>query len=102
MMESVHPVLECYNYSKQDVLQLVRRLQHREDLIHSEVARVIEESTGHEQGSWKMVGGSKKPQQLWFAILQAQIETGTPYMLYKDACNRKSTAAESTTFMANN
>ncbi|PFH31622.1 ribonucleoside-diphosphate reductase large chain [Besnoitia besnoiti] len=29
-------------------------------------------------------------QHLWFAILQAQIETGTPYMLYKDACNRKS------------
>eukprot|EP00070_Physeter_catodon_P015657 XP_023973796.1 ribonucleoside-diphosphate reductase large subunit-like [Physeter catodon] len=29
-------------------------------------------------------------QHLWFAILQAQIETGTPYMMYKDACNRKS------------
>jgi ribonucleoside-diphosphate reductase alpha subunit len=31
-----------------------------------------------------------KAQTLWFAILQSQIETGTPYMLYKDACNRKS------------
>ena len=31
-----------------------------------------------------------KAQELWFAILDAQIETGTPYMLYKDACNRKS------------
>ena len=29
-------------------------------------------------------------QELWFAILDAQVETGTPYMLYKDACNRKS------------
>ena len=29
-------------------------------------------------------------QKLWFAILEAQTETGTPYMLYKDACNRKS------------
>lgn len=29
-------------------------------------------------------------QELWFAILDAQIETGTPYMLYKDACNGKS------------
>eukprot|EP00758_Cryptobia_borreli_P007869 Tbor_TRINITY_DN5336_c7_g1::TRINITY_DN5336_c7_g1_i1::g.5204::m.5204/K00525/E1.17.4.1A, nrdA, nrdE; ribonucleoside-diphosphate reductase alpha chain len=29
-------------------------------------------------------------QELWFAILQSQIETGTPYMLYKDACNNKS------------
>ncbi|KAF7728380.1 Ribonucleoside-diphosphate reductase large subunit [Apophysomyces ossiformis] len=29
-------------------------------------------------------------QKLWFAILDAQIETGMPYMLYKDACNEKS------------
>ena len=29
-------------------------------------------------------------QELWFAILDAQIETGTPYLLYKDACNAKS------------
>ncbi|MBI2283063.1 MAG: ribonucleoside-diphosphate reductase subunit alpha [Bacteroidetes bacterium] len=31
-----------------------------------------------------------KAQELWFAILDAQIETGTPYLLYKDAANRKS------------
>jgi len=31
-----------------------------------------------------------KAQQLWFAITASQLETGTPYMLYKDACNRKS------------
>lgn len=31
-----------------------------------------------------------KAQELWFAIMEAQIETGTPYMLYKDACNEKS------------
>jgi ribonucleoside-diphosphate reductase alpha chain len=31
-----------------------------------------------------------KAQELWFEILGAQIETGTPYMLYKDAANRKS------------
>merc|ERR1719293_255032 len=29
-------------------------------------------------------------QQLWFRILEAQMETGTPYMLYKDHANRKS------------
>ena len=29
-------------------------------------------------------------QTLWFAILTSQIETGTPYLLYKDACNMKS------------
>ncbi|KAG9302454.1 hypothetical protein G9A89_006418 [Geosiphon pyriformis] len=31
-----------------------------------------------------------KAQKLWYAILDSQIETGTPYMLYKDACNEKS------------
>jgi ribonucleotide reductase alpha subunit len=31
-----------------------------------------------------------KAQELWFAILEAQIETGNPYMLYKDHCNNKS------------
>ena len=31
-----------------------------------------------------------KAQELWFAILEAQIETGTPYILYKDAANKKS------------
>jgi ribonucleoside-diphosphate reductase alpha chain len=31
-----------------------------------------------------------KARDLWFAILTAQIETGTPYMLYKDSVNRKS------------
>jgi ribonucleoside-diphosphate reductase alpha chain len=31
-----------------------------------------------------------KAREVWAAILEAQIETGTPYMLYKDACNRKS------------
>ena len=31
-----------------------------------------------------------KARELWDAITQSQIETGTPYMLYKDACNEKS------------
>lgn len=31
-----------------------------------------------------------KAQKLWAAILDSQVETGMPYMLYKDACNRKS------------
>jgi ribonucleotide reductase alpha subunit len=36
--------------------------------------------------------GKKKvaAQKLWFKVLEAQIETGTPYLLYKDACNAKS------------
>lgn len=31
-----------------------------------------------------------KAQALWFAILDSQVETGTPYMLFKDHCNSKS------------
>ncbi|MBL6872135.1 MAG: ribonucleoside-diphosphate reductase subunit alpha, partial [Flavobacteriales bacterium] len=31
-----------------------------------------------------------KAQELWFKILESQIETGTPYMLYKDSANEKS------------
>ena len=29
-------------------------------------------------------------QKLWFKVLDSQIETGTPYLLYKDAANKKS------------
>ncbi len=42
---------------------------------------------------YEQEGRAKKvvrAQQLWFAILEAQVETGNPYMLYKDHCNRKS------------
>jgi ribonucleoside-diphosphate reductase alpha chain len=31
-----------------------------------------------------------KAQELWFKVLESQVETGTPYMLFKDAANRKS------------
>ncbi len=31
-----------------------------------------------------------KARHLWSEVLKAQIETGTPYILYKDACNKKS------------
>jgi ribonucleoside-diphosphate reductase alpha chain len=31
-----------------------------------------------------------KARELWFQVLDAQMETGTPYLLYKDACNKKS------------
>ena len=31
-----------------------------------------------------------KAQEIWFKILESQIETGTPYMVYKDAANLKS------------
>ena len=31
-----------------------------------------------------------KARDIWFQVLDAQMETGTPYILYKDACNEKS------------
>ena len=31
-----------------------------------------------------------KARKLWFQILDAQMETGTPYLCYKDAANKKS------------
>ncbi len=31
-----------------------------------------------------------KAQDLWYKVIESQTETGTPYMLYKDAANRKS------------
>jgi ribonucleoside-diphosphate reductase alpha chain len=31
-----------------------------------------------------------KAREIWHAILESQIETGVPYMMYKDACNSKS------------
>lgn len=34
--------------------------------------------------------GSINARDLWFQILDAQMETGTPYLLYKDAVNKKS------------
>jgi len=43
--------------------------------------------------SYEKAGKGKKTikaQQLWFAILESQVETGNPYMLFKDSCNRKS------------
>jgi ribonucleoside-diphosphate reductase alpha subunit len=39
------------------------------------------------QGRFKRV---LKARQVWDSILRSQIETGTPYMCYKDACNAKS------------
>jgi ribonucleoside-diphosphate reductase alpha chain len=43
--------------------------------------------------SYEAKGMAKKTvraQDIWFAVLESQIETGSPYMLYKDAANEKS------------
>ena len=43
-----------------------------------------------------------KAQDLWFEILEAQIETGNPYILYKDACNIKSNQKNLCTIKSSN
>ena len=42
------------------------------------------------EASPSCVRKSINARDLWFKILDAQMETGTPYLLYKDACNKKS------------
>ena len=39
---------------------------------------------------YELEGRGRKAQKLWYAILEAQTETGTPFIVYKDACNKKS------------
>ncbi len=43
-----------------------------------------------------------KARELWEAIIEAQIETGNPYMLYKDACNEKSNQKNLGTIQSSN
>ncbi|MDX5431165.1 MAG: ribonucleoside-diphosphate reductase subunit alpha, partial [Bacteroidota bacterium] len=43
--------------------------------------------------SYEQAGRAKKvvkARELWAQVVESQIETGTPYMMYKDACNEKS------------
>ena len=43
--------------------------------------------------NYELAGKARKTvnaRDLWFKILDAQMETGTPYILYKDAANKKS------------
>lgn len=54
--------------------------------VHSEEFEALYHKYEQEGRGRKTV----KAQDLWFKILESQIETGTPYMLYKDACNSKS------------
>nr|CAB3451401.1 unnamed protein product [Digitaria exilis] len=54
---------------------------------HPDIFDFLDLRKNHGKGKAKKVVAA---QALWFDILKAQIETGTPYMLYKDSCNRKS------------
>jgi ribonucleoside-diphosphate reductase subunit M1 len=51
--------------------------------VHSEEFEALYEKYEKEGRARKTLPAQK----LWYAILESQIETGTPYMLYKDAAN---------------
>lgn len=49
------------------------------------------------------LGNNTMPaRELWYKILDAQMETGTPYLLYKDAANKKSNQQNLGTIMSSN
>lgn len=54
--------------------------------VHGKAFDELYESYEREGRYKKMI----KAQKLWYAIMEAQTETGTPFMLYKDAANAKS------------
>ncbi|KAH9757676.1 Ribonucleoside-diphosphate reductase [Citrus sinensis] len=54
---------------------------------HADIFEFLDLRKNQGKGRAKMVISARK---LWFEILNSQIETGTPYMLFKDSCNRKS------------
>lgn len=54
--------------------------------VHSDAFVEIYEAYESQQKYRKQV----KAREVWQAILTSQIETGTPYLLYKDSCNTKS------------
>ena len=57
------------------------KLAHGLNADHANLIRYEQEGRGRE---------TIKAQKLWYSILQAQTETGNPFMLYKDSANRKS------------
>ncbi|SCV74501.1 BQ2448_7530 [Microbotryum intermedium] len=54
--------------------------------VYGEEFRVLFEKYEKEGRAKKTIPAQK----LWYAILEAQVETGNPFMLYKDAANKKS------------
>ena len=57
-----------------------------QDAVGSEYKRLYEQA----ENEHRVVKTFPSARRIWFSILDAQIETGTPYMMYKDHCNNKS------------
>ena len=77
----------------------MKRVESNEDwsLFSPDEAKDLHETYGEEfeklYEKYEKEGKARKTvkaQDLWFEILESQIETGNPYILYKDAANKKS------------
>ena len=77
----------------------MKRVESNEDwsLFSPDEAKDLHETYGEEfeklYEKFEKEGKARKTvkaQDLWFEILESQIETGNPYILYKDAANKKS------------
>ena len=77
----------------------MKRVESNEDwsLFSRDEAKDLHETYGEEfeklYDKYEKEGKARKTvkaQDLWFEILESQIETGNPYILYKDAANKKS------------
>jgi ribonucleoside-diphosphate reductase alpha chain len=79
-------VQEQGDWSLMDPAAVTRRLGKSLSDVYGEEFDTLYEQLEREGLFMRQV----KAQDLWNAILSSQIETGTPYMCYKDAVNRKS------------
>ena len=59
----------------------------RSKTLHLAIGHALKQNRYEREGRGRK---TIKAQKLWYSILEAQTETGNPFMLYKDACNRKS------------
>ena len=67
--------------------------------------KVYGEEFDHLYESYESQGKARKivnARDLWFKVLDAQMETGTPYLLYKDAANKKTNQQNLGTIMSSN
>lgn len=89
-MEKVEQNLDWCLFSPNDVPKLVD--------AYGEEFRMLYEQYEREEKYVRKISAQK----LWYLILDAQIETGGPFMMYKDACNLKSNQSNIGTIRSSN
>ncbi|KAH0485487.1 MAG: hypothetical protein KVP17_002061 [Porospora cf. gigantea B] len=59
-VERLTPILESYDFSRQDIVHLVSDLDYDEDRINNHIAHILETRGNHQQGQWQTVERPKK------------------------------------------